>query len=100
MVGIHAVRPAAVRDVFLVFRKQPEATLELLDRDGNRAGNVTGDVFARGASIENDDLSRSRAPKQFLHADSLGLRSIPEMIADQPIEVGKPVLGNRPQRLG
>ena len=95
MVGIDAVRPAAVRDVFLVFRKQPEATLEFVDRDGNRAGNMPGDVFARGPRIEHYYLVRSCASQQFLHTDSLGVRSIPKMIANQPIELGQAVLGHR-----
>src|SRR5207249_624894 len=54
MIRVDAVRPAAVGDVLVVFRKLPEAALELVDGDGDRAGNVAGDVLACGSGIEND----------------------------------------------
>jgi hypothetical protein len=99
MIRVDAVRPSAVGDVLHVFRKLPEAALELVDGDGDRASNMARDVLACGPGIENDHIVRSRTPEEFLHANRLCVRTIPEMVAHQPIELGKPVLGNRPDGL-
>jgi len=95
MVRVYAVRATAVGDVFLAFRKLPETGLQLIDRNGNRACDVTSDILVRGPSIEHHYVAGSHTPKEFLHANRLGTRSIAEMIPDQTIEFRKPVLGHR-----
>ena len=101
VIGVHAVRPTAVGDVFLVFRQLPEATLQVINGDGDRASNMTGDVLTGRPSIENDDMFRTCTFQEFVHRDGLGaLGTIAEMLAHEPFEVREPTFGDRSNHSG
>src|SRR2546430_9644928 len=61
-IGVYAIRPAAVRDVLFLFRKPPQLSLKIVDRDRKRPRHVAGRILARPPRNENDDPVPSRSP--------------------------------------
>jgi len=100
VVRVDAVRTAAVRDVLFVSRKLPKTTLELVDGDRYRAGNVACDILVCGAGVENHDSLRSQTLQQLLHLNRFCARTITEVMAHQGIELGQPLLGDGTNGLG
>ena len=87
-IGVHAVRTAAVRDVFFAFGQFLQPAVQLIDGKGNRARNVARGVLARRPRIENDDVFRPGSLEQLVDWDRLRLIPVGEVLTDQPIEVG------------
>jgi hypothetical protein len=88
-VGVDAVGSTAVRDVLLVVRQRPKPGLELVDRNGNRSRNVAGPIFGCGSGVQNHDVARPCPNEQFPHANGFGVGAVPEVLADEVIEVGE-----------
>jgi hypothetical protein len=55
-IGIDAVRAAAVRDVLFVLGQSPQALLQLIHRDRERARDVSRAVLAGRTRVEDDDV--------------------------------------------
>ena len=52
LVGIHAVRPAAVRDYLAIAWQLRQATLELVDGHGPRTGDMPLAILERRAHVQ------------------------------------------------
>src|SRR5262245_17683678 len=55
-IGVDAVRPAAIGHVCLVLWELTQPTLQLVDRNRDRSGNVSRGVLVRRPRIEDDHL--------------------------------------------
>src|SRR5437660_1760894 len=78
-IGIHAVRPPAVRDVLFFLRELTQLSLEIVDRHRERARDVAGGILVRRPRIEHDDPVRPRALQELVHLHELGMGAIAEM---------------------
>src|SRR5262245_12876468 len=54
-VGVDTIRAAAIRHVFSALGEILQTSLQIVNRYGQRAGDVSGDVLACRPSVENDD---------------------------------------------
>src|SRR5207253_8653335 len=57
VIGVDAIRPAAVGDVLLALGKPAQALLHLVDRYRDRAGDVPGHKLVRRPRVEDDDVA-------------------------------------------
>jgi len=82
-IRVHAVGSPAVSDVLISLGKLAQPSLEIVDWDRNRAGNMTGGILRRRPRIENDDTLRPSAFQELIHPHSVGVRAPAEMLPDQ-----------------
>ena len=68
--------------------------MEVVNRDRNRARNMTGLVFAHRPSVENDHVARAKSFEELLETNRLGSPSVTELLMNEALEVGKPALGD------
>jgi hypothetical protein len=95
MIGIHAVRPAAIRDVFLTLREGLQTTLEVIDRNRDRPRDVTSRILARRARVDDEDPFCAGQLQQFTEPDRLNIPPVAEMLLHETVDVRQSPFGCR-----
>jgi len=72
LIRVDAVRSPTVRDELLARRQALLALMQFIDRDGQRARNVTGGEFVHGAGIENHHVIAACQRQQIVHGHRFG----------------------------
>jgi hypothetical protein len=97
LVGVDAVGPAAVGDDVGIGRELAQLARQIIDRHGQRSGDVPGVVFGRGADVEHDDVAAAQAPLELGARDRLQLFAIAEVVRGQALDLGDPLGRNAAQ---
>ncbi len=87
VVGEHAVWAAAVGDDVDVGGESLDARGEVVDRDGDRASDVSGLVLGCGTDVDNDHLAVSEPFREFVPPDLVELCSVAEVGGREFVEV-------------
>lgn len=93
-----AVRPAAIGDDLCPRRQEGEVLPEVLERDRDRARDMTSLVLLAWTQVEEDDVPGLGAADELVAADRLELAGCPEVRADDLLDLGQAVVGDRAQR--
>jgi hypothetical protein len=93
-IRVHAVRPTAIGDVFLVFRQLSKPPLKLVHRDRNRARDMSGLVFAHRPCVENNHRARPSSLEELLQTHRFRGRSVAELLMHETLEISEPALGD------
>ena len=99
-IGVHAIRSAAVRDVFFSLRELAQALLQIVDWHRERTRDVAGGILVRRPGIQNDHLIRSRAFQELVHFHEFGIGAIAKVLTDETFQVGELVFCNDAKSFG
>ncbi len=90
----HAVRTPAVRDDFAVLGQLVEACFELIERDGECAGDVSSVVLDCGADVDDDDIAVARACEEVTAVDRFEVVARLEVVVFELRDLGEPGRGD------
>ncbi len=94
----HAIRSPAVGDDLGLRRQQREVLLEIVERDGHGARDVTRLVFLPGTQIEEDDVTGSGPADELVPADRLEPIGGSEVGPDDLLNLGQAVVRHGAER--
>jgi hypothetical protein len=85
VVGVYAVRSAAVGHDLSAVGDLAETRLQVADRDGDRAADVAGGVLGFGSNVEHDYVAVAEPRSESVAGDGAELAPVTQVVVCEPL---------------